>query len=543
MNRPNFFSNNETLTYLINMKYDNNHPWVDISVDFIDVPIWNVFSADDENWKMNIYPRGEIFSRDENEAISKSTLIVNKETGESNKEGINGSNPLLLGCRNLSFYAQENNWDSKFGGLDPEKAGILLSVEDGKLTYKVVSGKERPDMMCDTISGTRTLCRPYMDEIMEAHFLEMLPFEEKLEAAKDGDEKAMEAVALAYLDGDDIDEDPEQAVYWFTKLAELDCADAQFYLGALCAKGYGIQRDFQKAAYWMQRSAENGNDEAPAELKLYAKAAEAVKKIDSGDAQAQADLSCVLMDVANWFPQAGTEDDEYEQAFELAQKSAAQNNGDGLWALALAYQHGRGTEPNVEKAIECYQKAAEIGHASSQYSLACYYFRGDVLERDYKKGFELCLKSAEQGYGLAMADVGRCYQYGYGVMYNIKTAIEWYEKALEVIDNSELERTVKMLKENMENAMEDEDDSDDDDFDVDDSKLPSGYMEALEAFEEAVEYENQLADEGIISDAPRPQNGVMNLSPEGFPRIALKAQEGDDRAIAVLEKIKAANEM
>ena len=58
-------------------------------------------------------------------------------------------------------------------------------------------------------------------------------------------------------------------------------------------------------------------------------------------------------------------------AFELAQKSAAQNNGDGLWTLALAYEHGRGTEVDVEKAIECYRKGAELGHAPSQHSLAC----------------------------------------------------------------------------------------------------------------------------------------------------------------------------
>lgn len=68
-------------------------------------------------------------------------------------------------------------------------------------------------------------------------------------------------------------------------------------------------------------------------------------------------------------------------------------------------------------------------------------------------------------------------------------------------------------------------------------------MAALEAFEEAEEYENELADEGILPDAPRPGNGVMNLSPEGFPRIAQKAEEGDERAIAIIEKMKAANEM
>ncbi len=65
----------------------------------------------------------------------------------------------------------------------------------------------------------------------------------------------------------------------------------------------------------------------------------------------------------------------------------------------------------------------------------------------------------------------------------------------------------------------------------------------MEAFMEAEEYENELADEGVIPDAPRLGNGVMNLSPEGFPRIALKADEGDERAAAILAKMRKANGM
>jgi hypothetical protein len=68
-------------------------------------------------------------------------------------------------------------------------------------------------------------------------------------------------------------------------------------------------------------------------------------------------------------------------------------------------------------------------------------------------------------------------------------------------------------------------------------------MAALEAFGDAEEYENELAEEGILPDAPLPGNGLMNLSAEGFPRIALKAEEGDERALEILAKMKAANEL
>ena len=68
----------------------------------------------------------------------------------------------------------------------------------------------------------------------------------------------------------------------------------------------------------MQRAADNGDEDAPALLEKYTKAAEAIKKIDSGDAQAQADLAGVLMALAGSLEQAGTTEDDYTQAFELA---------------------------------------------------------------------------------------------------------------------------------------------------------------------------------------------------------------------------------
>ncbi len=554
MNKPNFFCNIDTLNYLIGLEYPDEHPTVDISVDLIEAPFWFIFSADEENWTLRTIQRGDLFTHDENMGIDLGTLAVNKATGEGTGNTTNQMLSQNMGaffqaCRNLSYYVQENNLTAEFGELDPEQSGIMLETDGEQLTYKIVSGKDRPDVMCATLFGGMQMMRPYMDDFMERSAADMMSLEEKIEAAENGDEYLMDQLAMAYLNGDDgIEVDPEQAVYWFKKMAEAGNSNGMFNLGLHCAKGFGIDRSFEQAVYWLEQAAENGDDDAPAIIEKLIKAVDAEKRVSSGDAQAQADLAAAYMFVGNSLSQAEP-DKDYKIAFDLAQKSAAQDNGDGIWTLALAYEHGRGVETNVDIAIELYERGAELGHAPSQHSLACYYFRGDVLEQDNKKAFELCMKSAEQGYGLAMADVGRCYQFGNGVMGNMKTAVEWYEKALEAIDDPELERKTAMFKMMGENDPTwgedypgDDDDFDEDDFDEDDSDLPSGFMAALEAFGEAEEYENELADQGIIPDAPRPGNGVMNLSPEGFPRIALKAEEGDERAIAIIAKMQAANE-
>ena len=364
--------------------------------------------------------------------------------------------------------------------------------------FNKVSGKARPNMACTTLFGGVQMMRPYQDEIMDSWMGEMMSIEEKIELAEDGDEDMMEQLAMTYLNGDDeVEVDPEKAVYWFTRLAELNNAAAQFNLGLHCAKGFGIERSFEKAVYWLEQAAENGDEDAPGLIEKLKKAVAAEKIVSTGDAQAQADLAEVYMFIGNSLDQADR-DADYAIALEYAQKSAAQNNGDGLWALALAYEHGRGVEQNVDKAIECYRKGAELGHAPSQHSLACYYFRGDVLEEDHEKAFALCMKSAEQGYGLAMRDVGRAYQFGNGVDDDMSLAIKWYEKALEVITDPELERKVavfKMLEEG--GAFADHSDEDD----IDDFDMPDGMLEAMELqeFAEEAGYQNNADEQGVFT--------------------------------------------
>ncbi len=533
------------------------------SFDIIEQPFHCVIASVEGAMEFKLYVRSEMGAFLENPDLGvrlyKEPQADGKQLKVTANTGRIGDAGQILGIflkvvEGISVFAEKKELVAELSNIDTESEGYLIKLDGEDLLFNKVSGKARPDMACTTLFGGVQMMRPYQNEIMDSWMGEMLPLEEKIELAEDGDEEMMEQLANLYLNGEDeVEADPEKAVYWFIKLAELDHSDAQFNLGLHCAKGFGIERDFAKAAYWLERAAENGDEDAPALIEKIQKAVAAEKIISTGDAQAQADLAATYMFLGNSLEQAGPADD-YAKAFEYAQQSADQDNGDGIWALALCYEHGRGVAKNIDIAIELYERGAELGHAPSQHSYACYLFRGDYLEKNNKKAFDLCMKSALQGYGLAMADVGRCYQFGTGVMGNMKTAVEWYEKALEVIHDPELERKTamfKMIGENDEHWDEDypgtdEDDFDDDfdgDFDEDDSETPDGFMAALLAFEEAEEYENELADQGVIPDAPRPGNGVMNLSPEGFPRIALKAEEGDERAIAIIEKMKAANEM
>lgn len=436
MKRPNFFCDSKSFNCLLGMKFDGEYKDIDLTMDFIEIPFMFIFTSNKKSWTVKAMMREEMYTHDDS-GIEDSRAVICKPDGEvqisakansalKEKVGI-----FCLACRNISYFIQEKGIEELYADLDPEKAGILLSMDGDTLTYKVVSGKDRPDLTCVTLDGDIEWCRPYSDEVLEQFNFDMMSFEEKLEAAENGDERAMEAVAEAYLNGDEeneIDEDPEKAFYWFAKLAELDNAVAQFNLGLYCAKGYGTKRDFEKAAYWMKKAAENGDEDASAIAEKYTEAANKMKKAESGDAQAQADLASLLTAQAGSLEQAGV-DGDYKLAFELATKSAAQNNCDGICALAFAYEHGLGVEKDIPKVIELYKRGADLGHAPSQYGLAYYYMSGEHLEKNKKTAFELLEKAAEQGYKMAQFRMAKIYEQGEGTKADLDKAIEWGEKA------------------------------------------------------------------------------------------------------------------
>lgn len=551
MNRPNFFCDVTTTNYLTGLRYPDDHKTIDLSVDFIEAPFWFLFSVDTENWQLKAIQRGEIFSHDEDMVTELGTLTINKATGDgsattTNKLLSQSFQIFFHAYRNLSYYAHENGWDTKFGNIDPDKAGIMLSVEDGKLTGRVVSGRARPDVMCSTLFGAPTMGRPYVDELASNMNLELASFEEQLEAAENGDVHALDLVAMAYLNGDeaqDIEPNPEQAVHWFTKLAALDNSNAQFNLALFYAKGHGVPRNIEKATYWLQQAADNGDEDAPALIEEFTKAQNAEKAADAGDAQAQATLAGFYMLVGNSLSQ-GSPDEDYALAFEYAKKSAAQNNGDGIWTLALCYEYGRGVEEDVAKAVALYRKGAELGHAPSQNNLACYMMRGDYLANDDEAAFLLFEQAAMQGYKLAEFSLCKMYELGRGTEVNLAKAIEWGEKAATGGSADTQYEVAKLYTYTTDDGEM---------IDVERSRywytqaaaqghemaaavlnLPpynenSEEAERYQVVEDVLSYENELQNSGLLPDAPSAYD-----EPGAFYRVRFMAENGDEKAATLL---------
>lgn len=523
-----------------------------IQIEFIDAaPLTAQITYEGQNAEIAIYVRNEMHT---NSVLNNHGIVKNGKIEVDN--GDEETAQIAFGVsQGVNAYLLNNNLVQVCEEMDEDFEGLLFVVDNnGVLKSKIVKGKNRPNLLCTTLFGGHSMMRPYADEIMGQFEMEMLSFEEQEEAAMQGDADAMEQVAMAYLNGDEVDADAEKSLYWFEKCAEVGNSQAMFNVGLFYAKGYGTKRDLKKAAEWMSKAANEGDDDA-ADCKVqYCKMANLYDKALSGDAQAQADYAEALVKIGGVLEQAGS-DADYAESVMWAERAIQQGNGKGYWILALAYQHGRGVEADLDKAIELYQMGVNLGDVSCIYNMGCKYLTGEGVVQDKHKGFEMIKNAAEHGNGYAMRELGRCYQFANGTMGNMSTAVEWYEKALEIIKDPELEQkvqTFKMMAEMDPSFAEDYQETQDD---IDLLNLPDGYIENTESIDRsdvycegkidkrllemmpsevanAWEYEQELIQSGYMSNALRGEAAWLEL-----PRVHMRAQEGEKKALKILKEL------
>jgi len=84
----------------------------------------------------------------------------------------------------------------------------------------------------------------------------------------------------------------------------------------------------------------------------------------------------------------------HKDAIEQLELAANQDNANGMYWLAKAYQAGKGVSPNVEMAIRLIQQSAKKGHAGAQFELGLLIENPSIALNYFKK-------AADQGHTLA----------------------------------------------------------------------------------------------------------------------------------------------
>ena len=126
-------------------------------------------------------------------------------------------------------------------------------------------------------------------------------------------------------------------------------------------------------------------------------------------------------------------DQEY---YERLQKEAQTNDPVAQYYLALAYQHGIGTETDYIKAIEYYVKSSENGFrgGNPETTLGWWYLTSPhpSITTDYEKAFYWNKLGMERGNTIAASNLACMYWSGKGVIQNSSEAIGYVIRSIEL---------------------------------------------------------------------------------------------------------------
>ncbi|XP_010739633.3 death ligand signal enhancer [Larimichthys crocea] len=157
--------------------------------------------------------------------------------------------------------------------------------------------------------------------------------------------------------------------------------------------------------------------------------------------------------------------ENYEEAFTCFVAAAQQGYSKAQFNVGVCYEKGRGVRKDKDKALHYYWQAAVGGHRQAQYRYAKLLLTSkghqsleelntaiSLLEQSAAAGLtkaQVCLASvysqepvrdgsksvhylkmaAESGDYTAMLFLGQCFESGFGVQQNLRTAIEFYKRA------------------------------------------------------------------------------------------------------------------
>lgn len=212
-------------------------------------------------------------------------------------------------------------------------------------------------------------------------------------------------------------------------LAENGDARAQYEIAACYAKGeWGAEQDFDKAAYWYEKSASGGEKAAVYEYGL-----------------------CFLN---GW----GVQQD-VDRGFKLIRKAADAGYGYAMFNLGINYHDGDLLERNYVEAFKWHSKATQCGdeaiEADAKTSLAILYDDGLGIAQNRVKGFQLLNEAISVNERvipeITQGLLGLHYHKGWGTAVDFKKARYWYNLAKEN-GNENVDEYLEELDEDERNA-------------------------------------------------------------------------------------------
>jgi TPR repeat protein len=160
------------------------------------------------------------------------------------------------------------------------------------------------------------------------------------------------------------------AIAVFEPLVQEQYAPAQYQMGIIYQKGYGVAKNAQRAFDLFSLAAAQNYPDALFDLALMYTAGEVVDK-------------------------------DLDVAFTLTEKAAKKELASAQFNLGVMYYQGQGVRQDDLAASRWYQKAANQNYPLAQFNLALMYFEGKGVEKSTGMSYVWNIIATENGYGPA----------------------------------------------------------------------------------------------------------------------------------------------
>jgi len=204
----------------------------------------------------------------------------------------------------------------------------------------------------------------------------------------------------------------------YQKNAENSGPTSQYNMGVVYQQGLnGEKFDLDKAVYWFKKAAEQGEEEAQANLGII-------------------------------YYTEGTKYTNIPKALDIFSELSKKDNRVALNFLGRMYKDGVGVKQDNNKAFNLFNRAALLGDLSAQFNLGNMYFNGEGTPLDYEKAAYWYNKAIIKGKdGDAAKILAGMYYEGRGVEKNINKSIELLQIAADQGDQ-EAAKNIEIIKKN-----------------------------------------------------------------------------------------------
>lgn len=291
--------------------------------------------------------------------------------------------------------------DAYSGTLEGIKQALASRDYKTVLTGFVGMLNEFPNRRDATLSQLDSAISGPLSSAIETDFNELeSPL---IEAGNEGSTAAMVSLGNHFRKTE-----PENAMKWYQRAANLGVPRAMVALGQLYANERGPHFDLGLAFDWFSNAAARG------------------------------DIGAKYLIAECLFYGKGVARDQ-NKAVQLLSEAAAFNHPNAIDLLGTCYLKGIGVPQNLDKAFELFQRGSQLGNDYSTGNLGILYLKGLGVPKQPRKAVALFKTGAEHGNESCMNFYAMALESGTGVEADVAEARRWYIAAAKLGNRNAIE--------------------------------------------------------------------------------------------------------